>query len=389
MKMLVDHSPITRSCRLLAASLLLALPLLATAQSADTPATGHHAHGTMHEPASATKSGTDPHAMHGVQVPAPGASTHGADHAYMHGMPPASASKVDHHAMHGAPADSAPAASHGMDHGTMHGMDHGAMHGAAHAPASHAHSAADAKPMSHKHGSATPAGTRSPDYSDGIGPGKMPGMHMIDKRPLATLRVDQLEAIHGRGVNGQAWEVQGWYGNDDDKLWLRSEGERHDGRVEDAEVELLWNHAIAPFWDTQLGVRQDLGDGPQRRWAAFGIQGLAPYWFELQATAYLGPSGRTAARLRAEYELLFTQRLILQPELELNLHGRNDPATRTGQGLSDATLGLRLRYEIRREFAPYIGVVWIHRFGTSADYARQAGERATDRQFVAGVRFWF
>lgn len=389
MNMPIDRSPIPRSRRLLATSLLLALPLLATAQRADTPATGHHAHGATHEPATATKSATDPHAMHGAQAPAAAASTHGTDHAHMHHMPPAPASEMDHHAMHGTPADAAPAAPQAMDHGAMHGADHAAMHGAQHAPAPHAYGAATAKPISHQHGGTTPVGTRSPDYSDGIGQSDMPGMHMLDNQPLAMLRVDQLEAMHGRDTNGQAWAVQGWYGNDDDKLWLRSEGERQRGRVGRAEVELLWNHAIAPFWDTQLGVRQDLGDGPQRQWAAFGIQGLAPYWFELAATAYVGSSGRTAARLRAEYELLFTQRLILQPEFELNLHGRNDTATRTGRGLSDTKFGLRLRYEIRREFAPYIGVVWTHRYGTSADYARQDGEPATDRQFVAGVRFWF
>jgi len=349
MKMIAEHSPATLSRRLLAATLLLTLPMLVMAQHHDAHGGDHHAHHTTDQPAAAS-SAADRHAMHGME---PAVTT---DHAHMQHAPTEPAPAMDHAAMHGAPV-----------------------------AAPHAHGAATAGAPS----AATARGTRSPDYSDGIGHSKMPGMHMIDNRALGMLRVDQLEAIHGRDVNGQAWEVQGWYGNDNDKLWLRSEGERHDGRVEDADVELLWNHAIAPFWDTQLGVRQDLGDGPQRRWASFGIQGLAPYWFELQATAYLGPSGRTAARLRAEYELLFTQRLILQPEVELNLHGRNDPATRTGQGLSDATLGLRLRYEIRREFAPYIGVVWIHRFGTSADYARQAGERATDRQFVAGVRFWF
>lgn len=391
MNMPIDRSRITLSRCLLAVGLLLALPLLAMAQSTDTLTIGHHAHGAAHKPIAAMKAGTDPHAMHGAQAPAAATSTYGADHAHMHHMTPAPASQADHHAMHSVPADATPAAPHAMDHDAMHGVDHAATRGAKHAmPAAtpHAHGAA-AEPMPHAHGATAPVGTRSPDYSDGIGHSNMPGTHMLDNQPLAMLRVDQLEATHGRHINGQAWVVQGWYGNDDDKLWLRSEGQRQRGRVEDAEVELLWNHAIAPFWDTQLGLRQDLGDGPQRQWAAFGIQGLAPYWFELEATAYVGSSGRTAARLHAEYELLFTQRLILQPEFELNLHGRNDAATRTGRGLSDTKLGLRLRYEVRRELAPYIGVVWTHRYGASAGYARQDGEPATDRQFVAGVRFWF
>jgi copper resistance protein B len=285
----IDRSIESLSRRLLAVSLLLALPLPATAQSTDATAASP-------------------------------------------------ANTVDHRAMHGMPEDAAPAMTHAMDHGAM---DHAA------------------KPMSHAHGTDARAGTRSPDYSDGIGHSDMPGMHMLDNPPLAMLRVDQLEATHGRHVNGHA------------------------------RVELLWNHAVAPFWDIQLGLRQDLGEGPPRQWAAFGIQGLALYGFELEATAYAGPSGRTAARLHVEYELLFTQRLVLQPVFEVNLHGRNDVAARTGRGLSDTRLGLRLRYEIRREFAPYVGVVWTHRYGASADYARRDDEPAADRQIVAGVRFWF
>lgn len=366
MKMIAERLPTTLSRCLLAATLVLALPMLAVAQHHDAHGSEHHAHDTTDQPAAASSA---------------------AGHHAMHGMKPAAT--TDHAHRHHVPAEPAPTMVHDGGEAKAPAMDHAGMHGAPTA-APHAHAAPSASaPMPHAHGAATARGTRSPDYSDGIGDSDMPGTHMIDNRPLGMLRVDQLEAVHGRDADGQAWEVQGWYGNDIDKLRLSSEGERREGRVEDAEVELLWSHAVAPFWDTQLGLREDLGDGPSRHWAAFGIQGLAPYWVELEATAYVGPSGRTAARVRVEYELLFTQRLILQPELELNLYGRHDPATHTGQGLSDAKLGLRLRYEIRREFAPYVGVVWVHRFGSSAYYARQAGERATDRQFVAGVRFWF
>jgi copper resistance protein B len=353
------------SRRLLVAGPLLALSLPAFAQRTDAPASGNHAHGATHP---AAKVGDDPQAMHDVSHPASASSTHGTDHAHLPGMKPTRT----------APAESA------VDHPTMHGMPKAA------APAAtHAHGDVTPTPMSHTQSAAAPLGMRSPDYSDGIGRSEMPGMHMLDNQALAMLRVDQLEATHGPDANGQAWAVQGWYGNDDDKLWLRSDGERQRGRIGHAQVELLWDHAVAPFWDTQLGLRRDLGDGPQRQWAAFGIQGMAPYWFALEATAYVGPSGRTAARLHVEYELLFSQRLILQPAFELNLHGRNDAATRTGSGLSDTRFSLRLRYEVRREFAPYAGVVWIHRYGTSADYARQDGGAVTDRQFVAGVRFWF
>lgn len=325
MSMTVSRSPVARS-RMLAATLLLALPLLAAARSTG-PATPQHAHGAS----SATSPSTDHHAVHGTNLP-------GSEPVVERAHGSVGASAIPMH------------------------------------------------PLRDSHVASEP---RSPDYSDGIGRGRMPGMHTLDDRSLAMLRVDQLEATHSRHANGQAWAVQGWYGNDGDKLWLRSEGERSRGRIDHGQVELLWSHAVAPFWDTRLGVRRDVGRGPQRHWAAFGITGLAPYWFELEATAYAGTSGRTAARLRAEYELLFTQRVILQPEFELNLHGRDDAATRTGRGLSDAQLGLRLRYEIRRELAPYIGVVWTHRYGATADYARQNGEVAMDRQFVAGVRFWF
>lgn len=230
---------------------------------------------------------------------------------------------------------------------------------------------------------------RSPDYSDGVDPSHMPGMHMRDDMALGKLMVDRVEAFHGRHGNGQQWEMQAWYGKDLDKLWLRSEGERSAGTLEDADIELLWSHAVAPFWDTQLGVRHDFGEGPSRTWAAFGIQGLAPYWFNVQATVYVGQSGRTALRFESEYELLLTQRLILEPKLETNFYGKDDPTRGIGSGLSDLAFGLRLRYEVRRRFAPYIGVVWTHRFGTSADLARQNHEPVTDRQWVAGVRLWF
>jgi copper resistance protein B len=238
-------------------------------------------------------------------------------------------------------------------------------------------------------GGSPPPGARSPDYSDGVGYGSMQGMDMADNAPLGMVLIDQLEAFHGRDANGQTWEAEGWYGNDTNKLWLRTEGERSRGKLDDGDLEAFWNHAVAAYWGTQLGVRQDLGEGPKRTWAAFGVQGLAPYWFALEATGYIGANGRTAARLRADYELLFTQRLILQPEAEVNLYGKDDPLRRLGSGVSDVQFGLRLRYEFHRQFAPYIGVNWVRRLGTTAAYARQDHQPVLDRQIVAGVRFWF
>lgn len=214
-------------------------------------------------------------------------------------------------------------------------------------------------------------------------------MDMEDNQALGMLRFDQLEAFHGPHGNGQRWDLQGWYGTDGDKLWLKSEGDRSHGDLEDGGVELLWHHAVSAFWNTQLGVRQDLGQGPGRTWAAFGIKGLAPYFLDVTATVYAGSSGRTAARLRIEYEMLFTQRLILQPEFEANVYGKDDPLRGIGSGLSDASLGLRLRYEIRRRFAPYVGVVWKQRFGDTADMARAQGDSAHDWEGVLGLRMWF
>jgi copper resistance protein B len=250
----------------------------------------------------------------------------------------------------------------------------------------HAVHAVEAAPPGH---GVEAGGTREADHAGDAARDRVPGMHAPDRQALAMLRVDQLETTRCGDARGSAWQVQGWYGNDEDKLWWGSEGERHESRLGDARVEVAWSHAVAPFWDSRLGLRQDLGDGPRRRWAAFGIAGLAPYWFELEATAYLGEGGRVAARLHAAYELRFSQRLILQPEAELNLYGRDDPAAGSGRGLSDSRLGLRLRYEIRREFAPYVGVAWTHRYGAGAAHARHVGQPVAQRQFVAGLRFWF
>ncbi|GAP65976.1 hypothetical protein MBSD_n1278 [Mizugakiibacter sediminis] len=213
-------------------------------------------------------------------------------------------------------------------------------------------------------------------------------MEMHDDAVLAMLRLDRLEHFDG-DASGTAWDAQGWIGGDFDKLWFKTEGERAGGRTEDARAELLWDHAFATWWNRQLGLRRDFGAGPGRNWVAFGVAGLAPYWFELQATAYVGEQGRTALRFEADYELLITQRLILQPRLEANAYGKADPRRGIGAGLSDAEAGLRLRYEIRREFAPYLGVEWVRRFGASAGLARDRGEPAMDRRWVAGVRVWF
>lgn len=214
-------------------------------------------------------------------------------------------------------------------------------------------------------------------------------MDMDDKAKHAMLRFDRLEYADTAGGAAAAWSAQAWIGGEFDKLRLRSEGERARGETAHADVEALWSHAIAAYWDAGLGVRHDIGDGPSRNWAAFGVQGLAPWWFEVDATAYVGGSGRSALRVEVDYDLSLTQRWILQPRVEMNAYGKDDAAARIGSGLSDATLGVRLRYEIRREIAPYVGIEWTRRFGGTADFARASGDDPNDARFVAGLRIWY
>lgn len=214
-------------------------------------------------------------------------------------------------------------------------------------------------------------------------------MGMDDRAGYGLVAFDRFEAAHADVGTALAWSARASFGGDVDRAWLRSEGERMHGRTGHADVELLWGHAVAPYWDAQVGVRHDFGSGPDRNWAAFGVQGLAPYWFEVNATAYVGEQGRTAVRGEVEYEGLLTQRLVLQPRVEINAYGKSDRAAGVGVGLSDAAFGLRLRYEIRREFAPYVGIERRWRFGGTAEAARADGEAAAETQWVAGVRFWF
>ncbi len=247
--------------------------------------------------------------------------------------------------------------------------------------------------MGSMQGGPPPPDARDPDaYADGLEHGPMPGMGMADNDPYAQLLVDELEYTRSsRHENGLAFDAQAWFGTDRDKLWLKAEGERTaGGKLGPTRTEALWNRAFAPYWGFQAGVRHDLGgDGPSRTWAAFGVQGLAPYWFDLEATGYVGGSGRTAFRLDASYDVLLTQRLILKPRAEVNLYGKNDPERAIGASLSDIGLGLRLRYEISSKFAPYVGVTWSRKFGNTARYARESASDVSETRFVAGVRFWF
>ena len=201
--------------------------------------------------------------------------------------------------------------------------------------------------------------------------------------------IDRLETWNADQGIGVEWEGQSWIGTDLNRLWLRSEGERIDGRTESADLEVLYGRSVATWWDVVAGVRHDFKQGGSQDFAAIGVMGMAPYKFEVEATAYLGQSGQTAARFEVEYETLLTNRLILQPLFEVNLYGKDDPCRGIGSGLSTVEAGLRLRYEFTRQFAPYIGVVRERAFGGTADLRRADNEGIDDTRIVAGLRIWF
>jgi len=273
-----------------------------------------------------------------------------------------------------------------MDHSQM---DHGEMKQDGKATTN------PAVPESHGNHAAMQGGSPPPDardphaYSGGLPFPADRSLRLGDEHRYFSLLFDRLEVAHTSDHTTGAYDLQARYGRDYNRLVLKAEGHADDGRLEEASTELFWSHAVAAFWDAQLGVRVDHGEDPGRGWLAFGVQGLAPYWFEVDATAYAGDQGRTALRLEAEYELLITQRLILQPRIEASLYGKRDAERGIGSGLSELSAGIRLRYEIRREFAPYIGVEWAGKFGDTADYAKAAGRDTSETRFVAGLRFWY
>lgn len=311
------------------------------------------------------------------------------DHGAMHGAMPATPSEAVppptpapvsatplHSSMHGAPS-AEPAAAHAAQKTseTPAAMDHGDMQGG--------HPPVDARdPDAYANGHERGAGEHVP-------PG-VSKLHLGDEHSFASFRLNRLERVlPRRGDNHTAFEGQVKFGGDFDHVVLKVEGEVAGGKLHEARSELLWGHAIAAYWDTQLGLRHDGGEGPDRTWLAFGVEGTAPYWIHARATGYLGQSGRTALRLEAEYDAHITQKLVLQPKTEWNFYGRNDRERGIGKGLSSASLGLRLRYEFTPQIAPYVGVEWQRRFGRTADFSRAAGGGTSRTRWVAGLSFWF
>ena len=342
-------------------------------------------------------------------------------------QPPAK--PVDPHADH----EPTPTDKSSDDHGTMdHGnMDHSTMkHGATDTAGSdHStmdHSTMDASKMDHSkmdhskmdHSGMDDSGMDHAftEHQPGVSQDLPPTAEPHDPIPVIT-PADRVAAfrdldahlMHGESINsywaldrleawdadedgtGIAWEAKGWVGSDLNRLWLRSEGERAGGSTESADVEVLYGRAIAPWWDAVAGVRHDFGfgGGPSRTYAALGVIGLAPYKFEVEATAYMGESGQVGLGAEAEYEMLFTNRLIGQWLVEGEAWSKDDPAVGIGSGLSKVEAGFRLRYEFHRQFAPYVGVVWERAYGGTADQRRAQSGDVDDTRIVAGVRIWF
>ena len=201
---------------------------------------------------------------------------------------------------------------------------------------------------------------------------------------------DRLEWQDTGGDGTLLWDAQGWYGGDLNKLYIKTEGEFsvEEDEIEGAEVQVLYSRAISPFWDVQAGIRYDL-EPKGRTYAVLGVQGLAPYWFEVDTAAFLSSEGDLSASLEAEYELRFSQRLTLQPRVEVAVSAQDVPELGTGAGLVAVEPGVRLRYEIRREFAPYMGVEWQKQFGDTADFTRADGGDPDKIVGVIGLRAWF
>ncbi|MBA3942747.1 MAG: copper resistance protein CopB [Sphingopyxis sp.] len=207
---------------------------------------------------------------------------------------------------------------------------------------------------------------------------------------VSKVMIDQAELRAGKGKEAYVWDAEAWTGGDIDRLVLKSEGEGDfGGAFEGGEAQALWSHAIGPYFDFQAGVRQDFGPGASPTHAVAGFEGLAPYWFDIEGALFLSQKGDVTARFEGSYDQRITQRLILQPRAELSFAAQDIAESDIGAGLSEVELGIRLRYEIEREFAPYLGFVWERKVGKSARFARAAGEDPSRPAFVAGLRFWF
>ena len=300
---------------------------------------------------------------------------------------------MDHGAMDHGAMDHSQMDHSQMDHGAMNHMDHEGMD----------HSTMDHSTMDHG-AMAAPIPQGPPPAEAGSGPPRAAdaiwgAQAMARSRALlpyelgdtryAWFLADRAEYQVREGRNGYLWDVQGYWGTDTDKLWFKSEGDGSFGEdIEGAEVQALYSRAIGPWFDLQAGIRQDFAPR-DRTYAVIGVQGLAPYKFEVDSAVFLSDQGDVTARIEGEIDQRITQRLILQPRAEVNLAAQDVPELGIGAGIDNLEAGLRLRYEITREFAPYIGIEQEWKLGGSRDFAQAEGEDPSTTSFVAGIRFWF
>nr|WP_313423065.1 copper resistance protein B [Brevundimonas diminuta] len=341
----------------------------------------------MHGAASGAQS--DPHAGHDMS----GHAGHGAapaDAHAGHNMAPAQATPADPHAGH----DMSGHAGHGAAQADPHaGHDMSVARGGPNIPTSV--DAVGGRMVE----TPPPAAARSaPAHAADLlfDPAVMAASRkqlLVENGDIRTTAVliDSIEASFGDGADAYSWGAQGWTGGDINRFWWKTEGEGEiDGKLHEAEVQALYSRAIAPFWDVQAGVRQDFRpDGDDTTHLTVGVQGVAPYWFEMSAAAFLSTEGDLTARAEAEYDQRITQKWILQPAIEVALSASDIPELEIGSGLTSVTAGLRLRYEIRKEFAPYVGVEWTRSLGDTADYAKARGQDPEDTRFVVGIKAWF
>lgn len=205
---------------------------------------------------------------------------------------------------------------------------------------------------------------------------------------ISKFMANELEYARANDEDGYRWDIEAWYGGDTNRVVFKTEGEGGDD-LERAEVQALYSRAIGVYTDLRAGVRYDIEPQPNRTYLALGIQTLLPYWFEVEGGLFVGERGQVLGRVEASYDVMLAQRLVLQPNVEINLSLKDDSAIGIGSGFSDAEVGMRLRYEFTRDFAPYIGVLWERKFGETAAFTRAGGGDAEETRFVAGLRAWF
>ena len=262
--------------------------------------------------------------------------------------------------------------------------------------------AASPSPVVEPSGTDLPAGNAPPpsppsdhaaDQAYGASPMAM-GRHHLGEfhggQKFSQVMLNVADYQFKRGRNGFEWVGQGWYGGDINRLWVKSEGDgEFGGGVGRAEVQTLYSHAFGPYFNFQGGLRYDFKPNPSRTYATVGVEGLAPGFFDLEAALFLSNKGEVTGRVEGSYDQRVTQRLILQPRVEINLAAQNSPAILTGSGLSDAEIGMRLRYDLRREFSPYVGVQYKRSFGATRRYVKNVGKSPGGWSILTGIRAWF